>query len=59
MVIVSNKYEVAFRSYIPFYTEMLKSVSSVIYQYKDRCLHPLIERHVTDDSILVWLSNHT
>ena len=43
MVIVSNIYEVAFRGYSPFSTEMLKSVSSVIYQFKDPYLHPLIK----------------
>ena len=43
MVIVSNIYEVAFGSYSPFSTEMLKTVSSRIYQYKDPCLHPLIK----------------
>ena len=58
MVIVSNIYEVAFRSYSPFSTEMLKTVSSGIYRYKDPCLHPLIKTHVTDDSRLLWLSNN-
>ena len=58
MVIVSNIYEVAFKSYDPFSTEMLKSVSSGIYRCKDPCLHPLIKTHVTDDSILLWLSNN-
>ena len=58
MVIVSNVYTVAFRSYSPFSIEMLKSVSSVIYRYKDPYLHPLIKTYVMDDSILVWLSNN-
>ena len=43
MVIVSNIYEVAFGSYSPFSTEMLKTVSSGIYRYKDPCLHLLIK----------------
>ena len=35
MVIVSNIYKVAFRSYDPFSTEMLKSVSSGICHRKN------------------------
>ena len=58
MVIFSNIYELAFRSYDPFSTEMLKSVPSGIYRYKDPCLHPLIKTHVTDDSILLSLTNN-
>ena len=58
MIIVSNIYEVALRSYSPFSKEMLKSVSSVIYRYKDSYLHPLIKIRVTDDSMLIWLSNN-
>ena len=50
MVIVSNIYEVAFGSYSPFSTEMLKPG---IYRYKNPCLHPLIKTHVMDDSRLL------
>ena len=35
MVIVSNLYDVAFKIYSPFSTEMLKHVSSGIYRYED------------------------
>ena len=58
MVIVSNKYKIAFRSYSLFSTEMLKTASSGIYQYKEPCLHPLRKKHITDDSRFLWLSNH-
>ena len=58
MVIVSNIYEVAFGSYSPFSTEMLKNVSFGIYRYKDPCLHPLIKTHIIDDSRFQWLSNN-
>ena len=58
MVIVSNIYKVAFRSYSSFSKEMLKTVSFRIYRYKDPCLHPLRKTHVTDDSILLQLSNN-
>ena len=58
MVIVSNIYEVAIRSYSLFSTEMQKTVSFGIYRYKEPCLHPLRKTHVTDDSRLLWLSNH-
>ena len=37
MVIVSNIYEVAFRSYSSFSNEMYKTVSSRVYQYKNLC----------------------
>ena len=58
MVIISNIYEVAFRSYSPFSTEMYKTVSSRIYRDKDPCLHPIRKTHVTDNSSLQWLSNY-
>ena len=40
MVIVSNIYKVAFRSYSPFSTEMLKTVSSGIYRYTKTVFTP-------------------
>ena len=58
MVIISNIYEVAFRSYSPFSTEMYKTLSSEIYRDKDLCLHSLRKTHVTDDSRLLRLSNN-
>ena len=62
MVIVSNIYEVAFRSYSLFSIEMLKTVCSGIYRYKEPCLHslhPLRKTHMTDDSRLLWLSKRS
>ena len=60
MVIISSIYEVAFRSYSPFSTEILKTVSSNIYRSKDQaCLHPLRKTYITDDSKLLWLYHNT
>ena len=53
MVIVSNIYEVAFRSYSHFSTE----IQIRLFFDINTCLHSLRKSHVTGDLRVLWLSN--